>query len=299
MKNLKSYGAVGNGVTDDEAAINAWIADLIATGEEGFVPTGTYRSTERLLFPLPGGGSGKTLVLRGEGAYKSRFDLSAAPTYQGPQVHFYTVDNKPSSHYPHLMDLGFTSDTPGTLAALGLEDFSDDIGNANLTNVFFGNANSTNSPGGIALQLNYIFDCLFQNVVCVGKVGYGVALDMRAPVFCTFQGGSYSNAHMGIRIRQTGIAHRSSFTNTFIGADIENVNYGLVCQNQYAKSNMFINTYLDIWRPDLTQPGIAGIHSSACGVPGITMDHVTLAPHTNPASLLDPANQANVHIRSW
>lgn len=40
--NLRDYGAVGDGVTDDTAAILAWIADIQEQGREGFAPAGTY-----------------------------------------------------------------------------------------------------------------------------------------------------------------------------------------------------------------------------------------------------------------
>lgn len=65
--NVRSYGAVGNGVTDDRAAITAAIA-IAQAGGGGivFFPAGTYRITAA--FPLPGnillmGGGGKSSKL--------------------------------------------------------------------------------------------------------------------------------------------------------------------------------------------------------------------------------------------
>lgn len=45
--NAKSYGAVGDGTTDDTAALAAWLADA-TTGTELLLPAGTYKSTAAL-----------------------------------------------------------------------------------------------------------------------------------------------------------------------------------------------------------------------------------------------------------
>jgi hypothetical protein len=47
LANLKDYGATGNGVTDDTAAIQAWL-NVIQTGVPGWVPEGTYLFTSQL-----------------------------------------------------------------------------------------------------------------------------------------------------------------------------------------------------------------------------------------------------------
>lgn len=46
--NLKAYGATGDGVTDDTAAIAAWIADIYASGNgKGYAPPGDYLTSSR------------------------------------------------------------------------------------------------------------------------------------------------------------------------------------------------------------------------------------------------------------
>jgi len=45
MINLKSFGAVGDGVTDDTAAINAWLAAADATNGTAYAETGVYMHT--------------------------------------------------------------------------------------------------------------------------------------------------------------------------------------------------------------------------------------------------------------
>lgn len=39
---VKSFGAVGDGVTDDSAAFNAWLTYVVESGVQGFIPNGVY-----------------------------------------------------------------------------------------------------------------------------------------------------------------------------------------------------------------------------------------------------------------
>lgn len=43
--NLRDYGAVGDGSTDDTAAITSWLAAIASTGKTGYVPKGVYVDT--------------------------------------------------------------------------------------------------------------------------------------------------------------------------------------------------------------------------------------------------------------
>jgi hypothetical protein len=59
--NVKNYGAVGDGVADDTAAINAALATLISTGGICYLAPGTYKTTDAInlrggmsLFAAPG-----------------------------------------------------------------------------------------------------------------------------------------------------------------------------------------------------------------------------------------------------
>lgn len=65
---VKDFGAVGDGVTDDTAAIQAFINHLSTIGAEGFVPEGTYlidpiiTSFTGLPFSITGAGKDKTTL---------------------------------------------------------------------------------------------------------------------------------------------------------------------------------------------------------------------------------------------
>ena len=57
--NVKDYGAVGNGVTDDATAIQAAINAAAVAGGIIYIPLGSYKTTVTLTVPAaPGGPAG-------------------------------------------------------------------------------------------------------------------------------------------------------------------------------------------------------------------------------------------------
>lgn len=295
MLNLKDFNAVGDGVTDDTDAIDEWLDEQRTTGEKAEVPPGTYKYPHRLLLPQDGGLDGFSYTIEGKDPYRSRFLLHGAPTNQGPVVHLYTATNTPTSSYTRLSGVGFVGDTPNVFFAVGLEDLSDNVGNMNFTDCFFGNDNSTSSDNAYSLLLNYVFDSTFTNCVQVGKVGYGTALGLVTSHFNSWYGGSFSNAARGVRFKSTsGIGGRA---NTFVSPDFENLAFGIVSEEDTAGGNKFINPYFDIWRPDLNQPGTRAIYSSACNSVGLIVDQPYATSRT-PSPLVSSPNNVGVTIRT-
>jgi hypothetical protein len=83
--NVKDYGAVGNGTTDDTTAIQAAITAAFATSTGGivYIPPGTYKITSTIEIPKT---SGKGLYLRGAGQKISIIKLDSAMTGYGLYV---------------------------------------------------------------------------------------------------------------------------------------------------------------------------------------------------------------------
>jgi hypothetical protein len=71
--NLKDYGAVGDGVTDDTTAIQAWLAALTAN-TVGYAPGGNYLFSTALSRTLPG------LAIVGDGPFQTIFTYTGANT---------------------------------------------------------------------------------------------------------------------------------------------------------------------------------------------------------------------------
>lgn len=72
VRNVKDYGAIGNGIADDTAAMQAAI-NSAPTGSTLYFPGGTYRVNTALSIP-------SYLTLRGEG-YLSRIDWRGTGTW--------------------------------------------------------------------------------------------------------------------------------------------------------------------------------------------------------------------------
>lgn len=72
----KDFGAVGNGVADDTAAINAFFAAVIAAKGNGYIPAGTYRFTS----PLNIASAGEDWAIMGAGSAATRLIYDGANT---------------------------------------------------------------------------------------------------------------------------------------------------------------------------------------------------------------------------
>jgi hypothetical protein len=70
--NPKAFGAVGDGVTDDTTALQAWVARLNAVGGLGYIPPGIYLCTARLLF------TGKSVRIEGDGVNSAVLRFTSA-----------------------------------------------------------------------------------------------------------------------------------------------------------------------------------------------------------------------------
>lgn len=83
--NVKGYGAIGNGTTDDTAAINATIAAAnTANGGVVFFPAGTYLVSAQLTTPV------SYTVIKGEGMGSK---LKVADSWSGAQLFMLTNSN--------------------------------------------------------------------------------------------------------------------------------------------------------------------------------------------------------------
>jgi hypothetical protein len=69
IANAKDYGAKGDGVTDDTAAIQRWLAAVGSSGGTGYVPPGSYILSNVITQTL----AGVSVNLRGAGAGNTRF----------------------------------------------------------------------------------------------------------------------------------------------------------------------------------------------------------------------------------
>lgn len=270
------YGAVGDGVNDDTAAIQSFF-DACLQGEVGFIPQGTYLVTTQIILDFANANV-RQLYTFGAGCYRS----TIYSTYNDASNPAFLIKNSNGTagqmvdNFHVIFDsFGISGDTANVTFQIGQDNYYDSFGNFNLRNMFFANRNSGNNASCAAAKYNYLFDCLFENCVYVNSAkGLGYALILRLCRFCSFIGGSYSNANTAIWFPPSTY----SDTLTFVGADFENLEYGIYAEghNAYIK---FITCYFDIWRPDLTPPqsGTAAIYSTSDSAGGITIENALFA----------------------
>lgn len=110
--NLRDYGAVGDGVADDTAAVLAWLAAIYDDGRQignhrsGYAPRGIYLITAHAVFNTFTNNNEYAPVLFGDGHRSSVFKLQTG----GTEKWFYqNVDNRLNGAI--FRDLGFITDS--------------------------------------------------------------------------------------------------------------------------------------------------------------------------------------------
>lgn len=267
--NLTWFGAVGDGITDNQRPIENFLAVWVAGKRDGFIPSGTYRMSGRWVVDLIKNPDRICPKLYGEGAYSSVFVSGYSGHLPAFEISRTTVNLDVSAFQGCLERVGFRGDTPNILASLGKDDFSDNLGNFQFNQVFWGNDNTTKAISAITLKVNWLFDCVWGNCVVVGRPQCGAALWLRKAVFCNFIGGSYSNAINGIYIVGEGCCNI-----TFTTPDIENVNCALYVEDAASERIRLVNPYIDVWNPsDMIYPaGAYPFYVGSTQVGGVTIE---------------------------
>jgi hypothetical protein len=143
MVNVRDFGAVGNGVADDRAAIQA----AIDTQLRVYIPTGTYRLGSALGFYYPG------QMISGDGRNKSVFlvdNLNYSYNMNDTAVLVFTV-NEPG---PTLRDLGIQFVQPVTSNRASLLNYPPAIYARAVPRFTIQNCRITQGMGGIDMRLN-------------------------------------------------------------------------------------------------------------------------------------------------
>ena len=222
------YGAVGNGVADDTAAITNWIAAVISSGQTGFLPVGTYKCTSQIVFLLNGAARTTGCTFKGDGVGRSI--INVAPVTVSPQLLVTSTSSPGDNDYFKMTDIGIQGNTTGIVFQMGSESFSDPV-NEPVLDVQVLNFNTNGTAR--AVELNYVLNGKLRMIADVGGNGYG--LTMNQCCFNTFQG-SYG-AILGTSIRLTD---GFNYGNVFLSPDLENVANCVVIDGANCVNNTFI-----------------------------------------------------------
>lgn len=242
---LRQFGAKGDNVTDDGAAIDHWMTACLTTSTNGWIPVGNFWRSSRMAVNI-GLNPGKCCPhFVGQSPYMS--NIISAWNGVTPAFEFYLpvvgpVD--PTTFQGKFERFSFKSNTPFVGFQFGKDDFSDNHGNYVFDQMFFANDNTSSADTAVSAKFNWVFDCDFRNCVFVGKPMYGSALWGVKMHFCNFIGGSYSNARNGVLL--TG---GDSFNLTFTSPDFENVKTFFYGDDPGMQHIRMTNAYVDVWDP--------------------------------------------------
>jgi hypothetical protein len=279
--NVHSFGAQGDGITDDAPALKAAIQSSLATGNPVYAPAGHYMVKSPLNIDISSAApSGLRIV--GASAGHTVLDGSALGT---PVLRIFggggTPTNQTNCFYGGLYDFQVIGNTAGPVLDIGTANFADAINSYEIKNLNVKNVSS--SSAAIGTRINYLVSSKVDNLV-TNCAGAGDALQLNQAALTTFLSGSYSTATRGVHI-----TNGFNFGCTFKGADIENTAICVVQDTTHAQYNKF-ECGSFVWSQ-------FGIRSSAGGTGGLTIDRV------NPGSsglyggtFLDPNNVVGVRI---
>lgn len=126
----KDYGAVGDGTTDDTAALQTFITYLTTNGARGFIPKGTYKITAALNFSLRPGwelqGAGKLATI-------IRQATDNLPIFKLGSDTFSTMANWGIDG----IAFDYTNTQPVTNTSANCIQFAEEVNNGYLTNLAF------------------------------------------------------------------------------------------------------------------------------------------------------------------
>ena len=221
------FGAVGDNVTDDTAAITNWIAAVISSGQTGYLPVGSYKCTKQIVFLLNVAAT-TGCTFKGDGVGRST--INVAPVTVSPQALVTSPPSPAGNDYFKMTDIAIHGNTTGIVFQMGAEDFSDPV-NEPVLDIQVLNFNTASTAR--AVELNYVLNGKLRLIANVGGNGY--ALTMNQCCFNTFQG-SYG-AILGTSIY---ITDGFNYGNVFLSPDLENVANCVVINGVNCVNNTFI-----------------------------------------------------------
>ena len=241
---LKDYGAVGDGVADDTAAVNAWFTAVLSTGLTGYAPAGTYKCTSPIVFDYVSK-QFTGFTLGGDGVQKTLF----TSTVSTPLAAAFSIVTSGGSIaapaigvYAKISQIGFLSSFAGSTLKVGYTDYSDQ---QNLVRLETWISNSSDSATANCLEMNSSYGCKIQYNGGIGTTtAAGDNLRLRQCSFSEFfvSQGSTANAGGNPVGTATGVRITDGFNygNVFLAPDLEILDVAVRIESASAVKNRFI-----------------------------------------------------------
>lgn len=282
--NVKDFGAVGDGVTSDDAAVANAFSTALSQGNPLYFPEGTYlfTSTSTTHWDLTGYEQ-KGIRIYGASSGRAILNFPNVTNTIGLHIH------APTDWYDFtLADIQIRGATAAPLVAIGKNDFSDPLNVALFLNVIV--LNPLNNASAEGMRLNYVVNSNFigcrANCFANGLgTNVGTALNARQVEFCTFTNGSYGNAAYGVRF-----VDGFSFGNVFVGTDHENVTYCVSTEVSSAGNNSFVGGQFSLWT------GAAFRTTASLSTNAVTVINANYSNGSSPAPIIDATNYAKIRL---
>jgi len=210
---VRCYGATGNGVTDDTAAINRALTAALADDQPLFLPHGTFRITHTLVIDYKQrADTGFRLISMG--AIIDGKSIASAPV-----LDIVCSGGNPSSpkgcfYFNEQGTLFVNANSDNYAVVIGEPNFSDAHNSIKIDHLVVNNANGGSRAGG--LQLNYILSSQIFAVADSAGGAAGIALEQTQISRIAGAGSASAKGGAGLLIE-----NGYSFANTIDAMDLE------------------------------------------------------------------------------
>ncbi len=232
----RCYGALGNGKSDDTAALEDAVHAAIATDTPLMLPHGTYRLTRPLVIDYQKvADTGFRLISMGA-------ILDGRRITTGPALRIVCSGGTPAApkgcfYFKEEGTLFVNADTDHYAVVVGRRDFSDAQNSIKIDHLIVNNANTGPNAGG--LQLNYVLSSEIFAVADSAGGAAGIALEQTQ--ISKLSGAGSASAKGGAALL---IEDGYSFANTISAMDLEVAPTCLVVASRKAAHNTFISPYM-------------------------------------------------------
>lgn len=236
----KDFGAVGDGSTDDAAALDAAWAAAKAQGRPLYIPAGSFRRSTDWDINLHSMPNGACIVTDGWSATRIIMDAGKVVTISG---------NAGDGIFYADIELHVVGNVAGRLITVGLDALTDAFNHCWFR---LQAQNASANASNVGIRLNYLVFCTVAPLAnCSGATHIGTAIEIKQTQSCLYMHGGGGNANIGWDI--SGV---NTYSNVFLAVDHEEVNTGLKI------TNAFKNTWLGVIFSICTNYAIDGVSGS-------------------------------------